>query len=141
MSLALKNLRTKYDDIHKMTVEKEHDLELIDKAVKKITEEERQVEKMTGGSMIATHAAEAELERVKYDHESQQLNNMMCVHMLKRMKHDLIALQLNSNDLIESLHSKNQIYKEDSVKHRLAKEHKLQSKYRLDTLMKNIDHE
>lgn len=61
--------------------------------------------------------------------------------MLKRMKKDLIALQLRSNDLIESLRSKNQIYKEESEKQRIAKENKLQSKYRLDNLMKSIDHE
>ena len=57
------------------------------------------------------------------------------------MKKDLIALQLRSNDLIESLRSKNQIYKEESEKQRIAKENKLQSKYRLDNLMKSIDHE
>ena len=61
--------------------------------------------------------------------------------MLKRMKKDLIALQLKSNDLTESLRSKNQIYKEESEKQRIAKENKLQSKYRLDNLMKSIDHE
>lgn len=61
--------------------------------------------------------------------------------MLKRMKKDLIALQLVSNDLTESLRSKSQIYKEEFEKQRLAKEHKLQSKYRLDTLMQNIEHE
>lgn len=62
-------------------------------------------------------------------------------HMLKRMKKDLIALQLVSNDLAESLRSKQQIYKEEFEKQRLAKEHKLQSKYRLDNLMQNIEHE
>jgi hypothetical protein len=41
------------------------------------------------------------------------------------MKKDLIALQLRSNDLIESLRSKNQIYKEESEKQRIAKENKL----------------
>ena len=61
--------------------------------------------------------------------------------MLKRMKQDLIALQLTSNDLNESLHSKTVIHKEESIKHRLAKENRLQSKHRLDILMKNIDHE
>ncbi len=61
--------------------------------------------------------------------------------MLKRMKKDLIVLQLRSNDLTESLRSKNQIYKEESEKQRIAKENKLQSKYRLDNLMKSIDHE
>ena len=61
--------------------------------------------------------------------------------MLNRMKKDLIALQLVSNDLTESLHSKEQIYKEEYNKQRIAKEHKLQSKYRLDNLMQNIEHE
>ena len=61
--------------------------------------------------------------------------------MFKRMKKDLIVLQLRSNDLTESLRSKNQIYKEESEKQRIAKENKLQSKYRLDNLMKSIDHE
>jgi hypothetical protein len=32
------------------------------------------------------------------------------------MKKDLIALQLDSNDLTESLHSKQQIYKEENNK-------------------------
>jgi len=36
--------------------------------------------------------------------------------MLKRMKKDLIALQLTSNDLTESLRSKQQIFKEESNK-------------------------
>ena len=47
------------------------------------------------------------------------------IHMLKRMKKDMISLQLDSNDLTESLKSKQQIYKEESEKHRLAKEGKL----------------
>jgi len=55
--------------------------------------------------------------------------------MLKRMKKDMVACQLETNDLTESLKSKQQIYKEESEKHRLAKEGKLQSKYRLDNLM------
>jgi len=37
----------------------------------------------------------------------------------------MISLQLDSNDLTESLKSKQQIYKEESEKHRLAKEGKL----------------
>ncbi len=55
--------------------------------------------------------------------------------MLKRMRRDMISLQLDTNDLTESLKSKQFIYKEESEKHRLAKEGKLQSKYRLDNLM------
>ena len=42
--------------------------------------------------------------------------------MLKRMKQDAIAMQLQINDLEDSVHSKKFIYKEESTKHRLAKE-------------------
>ena len=49
VSLALKNLRCKYDDIHKATVEKEEALKLLVKGVEKITEEEILVEKQTKG--------------------------------------------------------------------------------------------
>ena len=61
--------------------------------------------------------------------------------MLDRMKKDLISLQLTSNDLIESLKSKKIIYEDELNKQRKSKENKLQSKYKLDNLMKNIDHE
>ena len=36
--------------------------------------------------------------------------------MLKRMKQDLIAMQLQLNDLTASVHSKTVIYKEESTK-------------------------
>ena len=62
-------------------------------------------------------------------------------HMLDRMKKDLIALQLISNDLVESLRSKRQIMKDELNKQRKSKENKLQSKYRLDHIMKNIERE
>lgn len=74
-------------------------------------------------------------------HDFEKLYQQQYQHMLKRMKKDLIALQLQSNYLTESLRSKQQIYKEESNKQRIAKEQKLQSKYRLDNLMQNIDHE
>ena len=82
-----------------------------------------------------------DLDEVTEEHLEQQLFQNTYQHMLKRMKKDLIALQLVSNDLTESLHSKEQIYKEEYNKQRIAKEHKLQSKYRLDNLMENIEHE
>ena len=41
VSLVLKDLRKKYDDVHQRTIQKDKDLELINKGVKKITEEEK----------------------------------------------------------------------------------------------------
>jgi hypothetical protein len=61
--------------------------------------------------------------------------------MLDRMKKDMISLSLKANDLMESLRSKRTIMNDELNKQRKSKENKLQSKYRLDNLMKNIDHE
>ena len=141
MSEALKKLRKNYDDIHKMTVQKEMDLELIKKGVTKISEEERQVERDTGGAEVETRMAQKELDTVKETHDFEMLYQAQYQHMLKRMKKDLVALQLKSNDLTLSLRSKLNIHKEEACKNTQAKEQKLQSKYRLDNLMQKIDHE
>ena len=61
--------------------------------------------------------------------------------MLDRMKKDLISLQLYSNDLMISLKSKRQIMNDELNKQRKSKENKLQSKFKLDSLMQNIDRE
>lgn len=60
-------------------------------------------------------------------------------YMLDRMKRDLISLTLTINDLTESLRSKKGITDEEMAKLMKAREQKLQSKYRLDNLMINID--
>lgn len=61
--------------------------------------------------------------------------------MLDRMKKDLIALTLEINDLTESLRSKKQIFNDEANKRITARERKLQSNYRYQNLMKNIQHE
>ena len=73
VSLALKKLRKKYDDIHKMTVQKEIDLDLIKKGVQKISEEEKQVERDTGGAEVETNLAKKELETVKETHDFEKM--------------------------------------------------------------------
>lgn len=78
---------------------------------------------------------------MKERHDFEMLFQHQYQHMLDRMKKDLISLQLESNDLTESLKSKRIIITDEMNKHRKAKENKLQSKYKLDNLMKNIDHE
>ena len=61
--------------------------------------------------------------------------------MLDRMKKDLIAMTLKINDLSDSLRHKKIILNDEMMKQTSSREQKLQSKYRLDNLMKNIDHE
>ena len=61
--------------------------------------------------------------------------------MLNRQKRDWISLMLKINDLTESLRSKNNIYITESKIQMNNRQDKLQSKYKLDNLMKMIDHE
>ena len=97
--------------------------------------------KQTHGADFETNNAKQGIEQVSEEHDLQRLRQQQFIHMLSRMKKDLIALQITSNQLQESLRSKNQIYKEEFEKQRVAKEQKLQSRYRLDNLMQNIEHE
>jgi hypothetical protein len=57
------------------------------------------------------------------------------------MKKDLIAMTLRINDLSDSLRHKKLIYEDEINKRTQGREAKLASKYRLENLMKNIDHE
>lgn len=141
VSNALRKLRLKYDAIHKFVVHKEDQLEQLKKGVEKAAQEEIKVEKETSGTNLETEQAKAELEAVTERHDFEKMYQEQYKHMLDRMKKDLIALQLVSNDLVESLRSKRQIMKDELNKQRKSKENKLQSKYRLDHLMKNIERE
>ena len=71
VSLALKKLRKQYDDIHKMTVEKENELELLKVShltlfiflqigLQKIQEEEKKVERDATGSNTESDKAKIE---------------------------------------------------------------------------------
>ena len=95
----------------------------------------------TNGTNQGTELATRELGSVTERHDFEKMYQEQYRYMLDRMKKDLIALQLISNDLVESLRSKRQIMKDELNKQRKSKENKLQSNYRLDHLMKNIERE
>ena len=60
-------------------------------------------------------------------------------HMLERMKKDLVALQIRSNELGDSKKQKEEIADEETEKSRKSKEQRMQAKNKLEGLMKNID--
>ena len=80
------------------------------------------MEKQTHGADFETNNAKANIESVNEQHDFQMLHQQQFIHMLSRMKKDLIALQIKTNALQESLRSKNQSYKEEFEKQRIAKE-------------------
>lgn len=92
VSIALRRLRLNYDTIHKLAVRKEEQLELIRKGVDKITMEEQNVEKDTGGTKDIIQNGTIELGDVKKRHDYETLYYFTYSHMLDRMKKDLISL-------------------------------------------------
>ena len=59
--------------------------------------------------------------------------------MIERMKKDIIALQIQANEMHDSYKQKELIMTEEVEKSRKAKEQRMQAKYKLESLMKNID--
>ncbi len=58
------------------------------------------------------------------------------MHMIDRMKKDLIAIKIEAHELHESFKQKEGIMNEESEKSRKTKEQRMQAKLRLDNLMK-----
>ncbi len=63
------------------------------------------------------------------------------MHILERMKKDLIATKIKSSEMEVSLRSKSGILSLEQSKQRKTKEERLQSKNIFDSLMKNMEKE
>jgi len=73
------------------------------------------------------------------EHEFEKMTGMEYEHMIKRMKADLISSQLRSQELKESMKSKNDIVSEESEKQRRAKQERIQAKMKLEQIMMEIE--
>ncbi len=78
---------------------------------------------------------------IKDEHDFELMFQRQYSHMIERMKKDLIALSINSNDMQDSYKQKEQIMSEETEKSRKAKEQRMQAKVKLEGLMKNINQE
>ena len=97
--------------------------------------------KDTGGGKVEKEKTQQLLDFHKEAYVFQSLTRRIRTSMLDRQKKDLIALTLKINELTESLRSKTNIYTTESNIQMRSRQEKLQSKYKLDNLMKMIDHE
>jgi hypothetical protein len=130
VSKALRDLRKKYDHMHRMVKDKSNELNLLDKEMKRAQGEEKAVSRDFGSGNKEFEEAELRLELFCEAHDFQRMNTRTYRYMLDRMSKDLIALTLEINDLTESLRSKKQIMEDEANKKILARENKLQSNYR-----------
>jgi hypothetical protein len=139
VSTTLRKLRFDYDILSRQTKDKLYELELLKADIKKAKEEEKRVSSDTGGADADMDRTQAELDYQKNKHDTHMMENMAYNYMMDRMKRDLISLTLTINDLTESLRSKKSIADDEQGKHMKSREHKLQSRYRLDSLMAALD--
>jgi len=139
VSSTLRQLRIDYDIIARKTKQRKEELELLKADIKKAKEEEKRVSSDTGGADADMDKTKAELDYQKNKHDTHLMENMAYNYMLDRMKRDLISLTLRINDLTESLRSKKSIADDEQSKHMKSREQKLQSRYRLDSLMAALD--
>ena len=86
-------------------------------------------------------STEDELTMIKEEQEFELMFQRTYVHMIERMKKDLIAIKIKATDLNDSCKQKELIMNEESEKSRKTKEQRMQAKTKLETLMKQIDQE
>lgn len=111
------------------------------KDVAKAQQELSTVSKDTGGGQADKDQTIQHLAMLQESYLFQSLTKRIRNHMLDRQKKDLIALTLKINELQESLRSKTNIFNEASATQMRTRQEKLQSKYKLHSLMQMIDHE
>ena len=141
VSVTLAGLRKNYDSVHKMVVKREKELQLLKKQIEQVNQDEL----LAKGETIIMNEKLEDLAgatgSVKKKHEVAQMDQKIYYHMLDRMKKDLIAMKLKTNDLRQSMKNKDLIVASEDEKNRKSNEQRLQSKFKLDNLIRNVDQE
>lgn len=141
VSVTLAGLRKNYDSVHKMVVKREKELQLLKKQIEQVNQEELFAE----GDAITMNDKLRDLDIaeavVKKRHEVSQMDQKIYYHMLERMKKDLIAMKIKTNELEISMQHKDSIYDKEYTKSKKSQEHRLQAKFKLDNLLTNVDME
>ncbi len=139
VSSTLAGLRKTYDSYHKKVIQKEQELALLKKQIEQVNPEELYAE----GDAISMNEKLEELHvassSVKKRHEVSQMDSKIYFHMLARMKKDLIAMKIKTNELEISMQHKDSIFDKEYAKSKKSHEQKLQSKLKLKNLLENVD--
>ena len=139
VSLTLKKLRQRYDNIHKLVRSKEKELEEAKKKLEGMGEEELNIEDSRTRKDMTLQDAQDTLDQIRSDHDYEQMFQRSYYHMLDRMKKDLIAQKITANDLHSSYKQKQSIASSEVDGSRKSKELRMQAKMKLDKLMLEID--
>lgn len=69
------------------------------------------------------------------------MNQRQYLHMIQRMQADLVATQINANEMMDANKQKMMIMEEETEKHRQALQRRLQAQHRLEDFMIMIEEE
>ena len=96
--------------------QRQQELDDLKRKLAKTTEEEIYLAQTESEKTGTAHAVKSELEGLQEEHAFEKLTQHQYMHMLGRMKADLISSQLRSQDLKDSMKSKKEIAEEETEK-------------------------
>lgn len=121
VSNTLKQLRQRYDKICQVVESRQKELDGLNKSLVKAAEDEMYITDHIHTQDNNVFNTKTELEQLKEIHKFELLTQAQYEHVLTRMKKDLIASQLKSTELKESLKSKMDIHALEAEKLRKVK--------------------
>ena len=139
VSIELGQIKKQHDDVKKLVIAKQDDLEKIKKEIESLGVQEQTAEGPVFQIKSRLEQLEECLDTTKLKIDEETLQKYCYSHMLERMKKDFIATKIYAADLSMSLKSKNQILEIENAKSQRTKEERLQSKSTFDSLMRNIE--
>lgn len=139
VSIELGQIKKQHDDVKKLVIAKQEDLEKIKKEIDSLGVQEQTAEGPVFQIKSRLDQLEECLDTTKLKIDEETLQKYCYQHMLERMKKDFIATKILSADLNMSLKSKQQIVDIENQKSQRTKEERLQSKSTFDSLMRNIE--
>lgn len=139
VSIELGQIKKQHDDVKKLVIAKQDDLEKIKKEIESLGVQEQTAEGPVFQIKSRLEQLEECLDTTKLKIDEETLQKYSFSHMLERMKRDFIATKIYAAELQSSIKSKQQILEIENSKSQRTKEERLQSKSTFDSLMRNIE--
>lgn len=139
VSTELSQIKKQHDDVKKLVIAKQDDLEKIKKEIDSLGVQETTAEGPVFQIKSRLEQLEEALDTTKLKIDEEMLQKYSYSYMLERMKKDHIATKILTAEYETSLKSKGQILDLENQKSQRTKEERLQSKSTFDSLMKNIE--
>lgn len=141
VSQQLQEIKKKHDEAKKMANKKQEDLEKVKKEIEQLNQQEIQAQgptaEMKSKLGMLDDSIKATQERIREEEYTQASYN----HIVSRMRQDFLSLKIQSSQNEQALKNKLSVLEMESLKHRLVKQQRLQSKDTVDRLMQNIEKE